>query len=217
MDRHIFSNFEIPAGSLNVLLVLTLTIWLTFYDRILLPLLARCTGRRQGRLITPKVRIGIGLLIPCVARALSAVIESIRRRTAIEEGLEDQPDAVVSMSVAWLFIPIILFGLGEAFNSIGQLEFYYSQLSKSMSSIAIAFFTFGMAVASLIGSGLVDAVDSLTSKGGKESWLASNLNKGHLDYYYWLLTVLATINFVYYLVCCWAHGPSEDKEEHLLE
>jgi len=96
MDRNIL-NFELPAGSLNVFLVLTLTIWLTFYDRILLPLLARFTGRPRGGL-SPKVRIGIGLLVPVAARAMSAVVETIRRKTAIEEGLEDEPDGVVNVS-----------------------------------------------------------------------------------------------------------------------
>nr|TKS10970.1 hypothetical protein D5086_0000075720 [Populus alba] len=136
MDRNIL-NFELPAGSLNVFLVLTLTIWLTFYDRILLPLLARFTGRPRGGL-SPKVRIGIGLLVPVAARAMSAVVETIRRKTAMEEGLEDEPDGVVNMSVVWLLPPIILLGLAEAFNSIGQIEFYYSQFPKSMSTIAVA-------------------------------------------------------------------------------
>lgn len=216
MDRLIF-NFELPAGSLNVFLVLTLTIWLTFYDRILLPLLAKFTGKQRGG-PGPKVRIGIGLLIPIAARAMSAVVETIRKRTAIAEGLEEQPDGVVNMSVAWLLPPIILLGLAEAFNSIGQIEFYYSQFPKSMSSIAVAIFTFGTAVADMIGSGLVDVVDRVTSRGGQESWLSSNLNKGRLDDYYWLITVLSMINFVYFLGCCWAYGPTKDeKEERLLE
>jgi len=215
MDRNIL-NFELPAGSLNVFLVLTLTIWLTFYDRILLPLLARFTGRPRGGL-SPKVRIGIGLPVPVAARAMSAVVETIRRKTAIEEGLEDEPDGVVNMSLVWLLPPIILLGLAEAFNSIGQIEFYYSQFPKSMSTIAVALFTFGTAVADLIGSGLVDVVDRVTSKGGKEGWLSSNLNKGRLDDYYWLITVLSIINFVYYLVCFWAYGPAEGKDERLLE
>jgi peptide/histidine transporter 3/4 len=117
----------------------------------------------------------------------------------------------------WLLPPIILLGLAEAFNSIGQIEFYYSQFPKSMSTIAVALFTFGTAVADLIGSGLVDVVDRVTSKGGKDGWLSSNLNKGRLDDYYWLITVLSIINFVYYLVCFWAYGSAEDKEERLLE
>ena len=51
-----------------------------------------------------------------------------------------------------------------------------------MSSNAVALFTVGLAAANLVGSLLVNIVNSATSKGGKESWLSSNLNKGHLDY-----------------------------------
>lgn len=207
MDRHVTSNFEIPAGSLGVFLMVTLTIWIAFYDRILVPPLARYTGRPRG--LSHKFRMGIGLLLACAAMATSAVIESIRWRMA---------GASMGMSAFWLLPPIILLGLAEAFNAIGQIEFYYSQFPKSMSSIAVALFTVGMAFADLAASVLVSIVDSVTSRGGKESWLSSDLNKGHLDYFYWLMTGLGVINFMYFLVCCWAYGPAEDKKmEHQLK
>lgn len=57
-----------------------------------------------------------------------------------------------------------------------------------MSSIAMALFTLGMAVANVVGSLLVHIVDGVTSKGGgNEGWLSSNISKGHLDYYYYWL------------------------------
>ncbi|KAJ4830763.1 hypothetical protein Tsubulata_020799, partial [Turnera subulata] len=210
MDRHITSDFEIPAGSFNVFTIVTVILWIAFYDRILVPLLTRHTGRRNG--LRPKVRIGVGLLFSCLSCAAAAVVETIRRRIAVEEGLEDQPDAVMSMSAFWLIMSPILIGFADAFNAIGQIEFYYSQLPKSISSFAMALMTLGMAVGDLLSSGLVKVVDDVTSRNGKESWLSNNLNKGHLDYYYWLITGLSIINLVYFLVCYWVHGPSKDKK-----
>ncbi|KAK9273043.1 hypothetical protein L1049_017850 [Liquidambar formosana] len=209
MDRHIFPNFEIPAGSFTVFTIVTLTVWVAFYDRLIVPLSARYTGRPCG--LSLKVRMEIGLLLSCVAMAVSAVMESVRRRIAIEEGLEEQPNGTMDMSALWLLPQYALLGLAEALNAIGQIEFYYSQFPKSMSSIAVALFTLGMPVSNLVGSLLVNIVNAVTTKGGKESWLSSNLNKGHLDYYYWLVTVLGLINFIYFLVCCWSYGSCKNE------
>ncbi|XP_010254052.1 PREDICTED: protein NRT1/ PTR FAMILY 1.2 [Nelumbo nucifera] len=208
MDRHITPNFEIPAGSFAMFSVGTLTIWVIVYDRVVLPLLKKLTGKPHR--LSVKQRMGIGLVLSCVAMAVSAVVEKVRRRAAIRQGLSDQPQAIVDMSAMWLVAQHCLTGLAEAFNAIGQMEFYYSQLPKSMSSIATALFGLGMAIANLLASVIVKAVDEVTKRGGKESWVSSNLNKGHYDYYYWLLAVMGSVNFLYFLVCSWAYGSSEE-------
>jgi peptide/histidine transporter 3/4 len=215
MDRQITRNFEIPAGSFTVFMIVTLTIWVAFYDRIMAPLLAKYTGRPQG--LSTKVRMGIGLLLASAALAVGAITEAIRRRIAIEEGFVDSPNAVIDMSALWLVPQFALLGLAEAFNAIGQIEFYYTQLPKSMSSIAVAIFTLGTAVANLVGSLLVDIVNGITSKNGNESWLSSNLNKGHIDYYYGLISFLGFINFIYFCACCRFYGHAENEKTRCSE
>ncbi|XP_071917519.1 protein NRT1/ PTR FAMILY 1.2 isoform X7 [Coffea arabica] len=200
MDRHLFSNFEIPAGSFSLFMIITLTIWVAFYDRVLAPLLVRYTGNPQG--LSPIVRMGMGLIMSFIAMVLAGVVESIRLKKAVEEGVEDDPDAVLDMSAMWLVPQTVCIGLAEALNAIGQIQFFYMLFPKSMSSVGVAMFTSEMALASLIGSLLVNIINSITSHGGKASWLASNLNEGHLDYYYWLLGFLNLINFFYFLFCC---------------
>lgn len=148
----------------------------------------------------------MGLVLSFIAMGLAGIIESIRRGKSIEQGFEDNPSGVVDMSAMWLFPQFILLGLAEAFNAIGQIEFFYSQFPKSMSSIAVAVYTFGMALSSIVSAIMIKIVDSVTAKGGNISWLASNLNKGHYDYYYWLVAFLNFLNLFYYLFCCWAYG-----------
>ncbi|KAA8525273.1 hypothetical protein F0562_007128 [Nyssa sinensis] len=92
--------------------------------------------------------------------AVSAITESIRREKAIKEGLEDDPDAMVHISAMWLGLQYTLLGLAEACNAIGQIQFFYSQFPKSMSSMAIAPFTFGMEVSNL---GYGPSEDEMTS------------------------------------------------------
>ena len=207
MDRHLGPKIQIPAGSFTVFTIITLTIWVAIYDRAIVPLLAKLTGKPRG--LGTKMRMGIGLVLSALAMAVSAMVENIRRNIAIDQGLADKP-MVMDMSAMWLIPQYCLFGLAEAFNAIGQIEFYFSQFPRNMSSIAMALFTLGMAVANLVGSFLVKIVDKATKKGGNESWLSRNLNEGHLEYYYWLITIMCVVNFVYFLGCCWAYGPSED-------
>lgn len=218
MNKHITKNFEIPAGSFTLFMITALTIWVALYDRILVPVIAKYTSHPRG--LNPKTRMGIGLLLGAAATATAAIVESIRRHVAIEEGLEDKPEATVAMSAMWLVPQQVLLGLAEAFNAIGQIEFFYSRFPRSMSSVAVAVYTFGMALASIVGSVLMSIVDRVTGNGDNISWISSNLNKGHVDYYYGLITFLNLVNFVYFLFCCrWDLGngesmlPDQGREE----
>ncbi|XP_014502523.1 protein NRT1/ PTR FAMILY 1.2 [Vigna radiata var. radiata] len=223
LDRRLFGNFKMPAGSFNIIMVITLSIIIPTYDRIMVPLLAKHWGMPRG--FSCKTRIGIGLLFVCVGKATSALVETMRRTAAIEQGFEDQPNAVIDMSVLWLVPEFVLLGIGEAFNPIAQVEFFYTGFPKTMSSFAMALFTLELAAANVVGSVLVSIVDKITSLGGKESWLSTNINSGHLNYYYALLTFLGVINYFYFLAICWAYGPapwqkleaSGDKEEEQFE
>lgn len=210
MNRRILFNIEFPAGSFGVVLVVTITIWVAFYDRIVVPFLARYAGMPRG--ISPKIRMGIGLVLSFIALGQAGIVENVRRGRAIEEGFDDNPGGVLEMSAMWLFPQFILLGLAEAFNAIGQIEFFYTQLPKSMSSIAVALYTFGMALASLLSAFLIKIVDSVTSKGGNVSWLATNINQGHYDYFYWLIATLNFLNLFYYLYCCWSYGSFEIRK-----
>lgn len=60
-------------------------------------------------------------------------MEAIRRKQAIKQGLKNNVDGVVNMSVLWLAPQCAFAGLIGAFGSIGQIEFYYAVLPKTMS------------------------------------------------------------------------------------
>lgn len=205
MDRHIFSKFEIPAGSFGVFGTLTLTVWSGSYDRFIVPVLEKIT--RRPRAFSLKQRMGIGILISTVSTGVAAIVEAIRRRKAIEQGLADDMNGVVTMSAMWLVPQHCLSGLAEAFSVISQIEFYYTELPSSMASFGVAFWTLGAGLANLLGV-LVLKIVTRTTRGrnGRGMWLSTNLNKGHYDYYYWVLTLMGVVDFFYFLVCSWAYG-----------
>ncbi|KAB2072130.1 hypothetical protein E1A91_A08G278700v1 [Gossypium mustelinum] len=214
MDRHVTPNFEIPAGSFSMFMMISIVVWIPFYDRIALPLASKIKGKsvRLGL----KQRMGIGLLCSCASMVASAIVEYTRRKIAIEEGLSDEPPAVVHMSALWILPFYILGGLAEAFNGIGQIEFCYSELPKTMSTIAANIYGFGTFISNLVASFITSMVNNVTKRGG-ESWISSNMNKGHYDYYYCLLAGLSMLNFIYFLACCKAYGPCHGDNKNQAE
>ncbi|XP_065870720.1 protein NRT1/ PTR FAMILY 1.2-like isoform X2 [Euphorbia lathyris] len=211
MDRHILSNFEIPAASLSAFLVISLIIWVSLYDRVIIPVASKIKGKPIY--LNLKQKMGIGILISVSSMAALAIAERIRRETATREGFSDNPDGVVDMSVLWLLPHLCLGGIAEAFNAIAQNEFYYTELPKCMSSVATCLFEMGICVANLVASFIMNVVDNMSRKGGEESWVSSNINKGHYDYYCWLLATLSMANFVYYLICSKAYGPCIEEQD----
>ncbi|KAD5803035.1 hypothetical protein E3N88_14395 [Mikania micrantha] len=207
MNRNITSWLEIPAASFSMFALLSLTIFIALYDRILIPFLAKCTHEPRGLL--PKTRMGMGIITSIVAMVVAAIVEHTRCSLA-------NSNQMVNMSAMWLVPQFVLTGITEALNSIGQMEFYYSELPKSMASSAMTIFTVGMTIAALVASLLTNIVDSVTSLGGGVSWLSSDIDVGHVDYYYWLLSFLNLLCFFYYLLCCRMHRSFSLQESRLI-
>lgn len=210
MNRHITSKFEVPAASFPSIVVLVITTWVVLYDRIIIPLVSKVSGKIVC--LNLKQRMGIGILLSTISMAALAIAESFRRATAIKEGFPDNPNAELHISAMWLLPYFVLSGLAEAFNAIGQNEFFYTELPKSMSSVASTLQGLGLSAASLVSSFIVSAVRDFTKGEAQESWVSSNINKGHYDYYYWLLTILSLVNFIYYLVCSKTYGPCRQEK-----
>lgn len=137
MDRHVIGSFKIPPGSFDVFSLITLTIWIALYDQILVKQISKFTKLPQG--LSLKQRMGIGLFLSCLAMGVSAMVERKRRDAAITQGLVRNPYGVVNMSAFWLVPQFCLLGLAEAFNAIGQIEFYYSQFPKSMATLVLLY------------------------------------------------------------------------------
>lgn len=216
LNRHITRNFEVPAGSLTVIMIFALFIWIALYDRVVIPLASKIIGKPVR--ISAKTRIGLGLFFSFLHLVTAAIVETIRRRRAIDEGYGEDPHAVLNMSAMWLFPQLCLGGIAEAFNAIGQNEFYYTEFPKTMSSIASSLFGLGMAVGYVMSSLLFGIVESVTSKGGKDGWILDNINKGRFDKYYWVIAAVSGVNILYYLVCSWAYEtPADIVESKVIE
>lgn len=132
-----------------------------------------------------------------VAASFSAATAEFFRR---ERALAGDPP----VSAMWLVPYFVLVGFSQGFNVVAQNEFYYTQLPKTMSSVATSLYGLGTSVGSLGSSFLVSGIDWV---GGKGSWVSSDINKGHYDYYYWVISCLGLVNLGYFVACCRAYEP----------
>ncbi|KAL3575222.1 hypothetical protein D5086_023323 [Populus alba] len=196
------SNFAIPAASYIVFLMLSMSIFIPIYDRILVPFLRRITGKEAG--ITILQRIGVGIFLTIVTMIVSGLVEEKRRTIALTKptlGNAPRKGAISSMSALWLIPQLSLSGIAEVFGSIGQVEFYYKQFPENMRSIGGSLFYCGVAASSYLSSLLITVVHQTTNGAATGNWLSEDLNKGRLDYYYYMIAALGVLNMGYFLLC----------------
>ena len=80
------------------------------------------------------------------------------------------------------------------------MEFFYSEAPAGMRSLATAFSWTSLALGYFLSSVLVKIVNRATHMTKTHGWLGgNNLNRNHLNLFYWLLAILSMINFVIYL------------------
>nr|XP_043615385.1 protein NRT1/ PTR FAMILY 2.11-like [Erigeron canadensis] len=214
-NRHVF-NFRIPAASYTVFTMITLVIFVPIYDRLIVPQLRRITGKEGG--ISLLQRIGFGISLTVVASLVSALVEEKRRHLAVTKptlGFEPHRGDISSMSALWLVPQLSLAGFAESFTSIGLVEFYYKQFPENMRSVAGAFFFCGMAASSYLNSFLITVIHMTTKGAPTGNWLPEDLNKGRLDYFYFLITAMGLGNLCYFLIISrWYRYKTSDASVH---
>ncbi|KAJ4769120.1 Protein NRT1/ PTR FAMILY 8.1 [Rhynchospora pubera] len=217
LDPHIGPHFKIPAASLSIFDTLSVIVWVPFYDRILVPLVRRITGRERG--FTQLTRMGIGLVISIFAMVAAGLLEVARFHIIHRDNLYDSRE-YIPMSIFWQVPQYFLVGAAEVFTFIGQLEFFYDQAPDAMRSMCSALSLTTVSLGMYLSSLLVTIVTNITARNGKLGWIPDNLNRGHLDYFFWLLAIMSFVNFLLYLLIAkWYNYKKmvDDLEETKLE
>ncbi|XP_012569193.1 protein NRT1/ PTR FAMILY 3.1-like isoform X2 [Cicer arietinum] len=212
MNRHLSHSFQISPANMSIFNVLTMMIGVILYERLFVPFARRFTKNRAG--ITCLQRMGVGFVINIIATIVSALVEIKRKKVASKYQLLDNPKAIIPISVFWLVPQYCLHGVAEVFMSVGHLEFLFDQSPESMRSSATALYCIATAIGSFIGTLLVTLVHDYTGK--EKSWLPDrNLNRGKLECYYFLVSGIQVINFIYYVICAWfyTYKPLEEISE----
>ncbi|KAF5936576.1 hypothetical protein HYC85_024082 [Camellia sinensis] len=167
MDRSIGSGFDIPAASLQLFIWASAIFLIAIYDRIFVPL---------ARVIRGK--------------------SSDSKETAVEFGLVDVPEATIPMSFWWLVPQYILLGIANVFTVVGQQEFFYDQAPNELKSLGLCLYLSIIGIGSFLSSFLISVIEKVAGGEGQVSWFDNNLNRAHLDYFYFLLAGLSSVGLL---------------------
>ncbi|KAM3398598.1 protein NRT1/ PTR FAMILY 2.7 [Capsicum galapagoense] len=184
MDRHLGTHFQIPAGSIPVIILVTTAIFLLIFDRFLFPAWEKLTSQS----VTPFKRIGVGHVLTFIGLGVAALVESKRL---------NQARVGSRISVLWLVPHLVLIGIGEAFHFPGQVSLYYQEFPTSLKSVSTSLTWLVIAISFYLSTALIDLVRRTTS------WLPSDINQGRIDNFYWVFAIIGVLNFGYYLLCVW--------------
>lgn len=197
VDRKILPGFEIPPASFQSFIGVSILISVPTYERVFLPLARYITKKPFG--ITMLQRIGAGMVLSSFNMVVAALVETKRLEIAKEYGLVDRPDATVPMSIWWFVPQYILLGMIDVFSLVGTQEFFYDQVPTELRSIGLALSLSAMGLSSFLSGFLITVINWVTGKDGGDSWFNTNLNRAHVDYFYWLLAAFTAAGFLAFL------------------
>ncbi|KAJ0973202.1 hypothetical protein J5N97_021161 [Dioscorea zingiberensis] len=198
MERNIGPKFQVPPATLQSFISLSIVAFIPIYDRVLVPVARKFTGIPSG--ISMLQRIGTGMVLSIISMVIAALVEIKRLQTAKDYGLVDEPQATIPMTLWWLVPQYVLYGIADVFTMVGLQEFFYDQVPDALRSLGLALYLSIFGIGSFISGFLVSVIDEVTGKDG-QSWFSNNLNRAHLDYFYWLLAGLSVLQFLIYLGC----------------
>ncbi|CAO2167408.1 unnamed protein product [Urochloa humidicola] len=201
-------GFRVPAAVLSVFDTLSVMLWVPLYDRVIVPLARRVTGHERG--FTQLARMGVGLVVLAAGMLAAGTLEVERRRVIARHGMYDTNTGAggdgkyLPLSIFWQVPQYAVVGASEVFTFIGQMEFFYDQAPDAMRSLCSGLSMTSFAVGNYVSSALVTVVARATARGGRDGWIPDDINRAHLDNFFWLLAMMCIGNFgVYLLIARW--------------
>lgn len=82
------------------------------------------------------------------------------------------------------------------------MEFFYSEAPVGMRSLSTSFSWLSLSIGYYLSSVFVEVINSVTSRytKSKRGWLQGlDMNKNHVELFYWFLAILSVVNFGNYV------------------
>ncbi|KAF5731582.1 Nitrate transporter 1.5 [Tripterygium wilfordii] len=191
------STFHIPAASMSSFDILSVAAFIFIYRRVLDPFVARLKDNKKG--LTELQRMGIGLVIAIMSMVSAGLVELFRLKYAKKDCVTCKNSS--SLSIFWQIPQYVLVGASEVFMYVGQLEFFNSQAPDGLKSFGSALCMTSISLGNYVSSLLVTMIMKISTSDDLPGWIPGNLNKGHLDRFYFLLAALTTADLLVYIVC----------------
>ncbi|XP_022155555.1 protein NRT1/ PTR FAMILY 7.3-like [Momordica charantia] len=210
------SSFRIPPASMSSFDILSVALFIFLYRRVLDPFVGKLK-KSSSKGLTELQRMGVGLIIAVMAMVSAGIVECYRLKYAKADCTHCEGSS--SLSIFWQVPQYALIGASEVFMYVGQLEFFNAQAPDGLKSFGSALCMTSISLGNYVSSLLVTMVMKISTVDRMPGWIPGNLNKGHLDRFYFLLAALTVVDFVIYIACAkWYKSIKlEDKYEQTEE
>ncbi|XP_023539580.1 protein NRT1/ PTR FAMILY 7.3-like [Cucurbita pepo subsp. pepo] len=189
------SSFHIPPASMSSFDILSVAAFIFIYRRIIDPTFVRLTKTS----LTELQRMGIGLVIAVCAMLFAGTVEIFRLKYANKDCRHCDDSS--SLSIFWQIPQYVLIGASEVFMYVGQLEFFNSQAPDGLKSFGSALCMTSISFGNYVSSLLVTIVMKISTTDNMPGWIPGNLNRGHLDRFFFLLAALTAADLAVYILC----------------
>ncbi|XP_019421849.1 PREDICTED: protein NRT1/ PTR FAMILY 7.3-like [Lupinus angustifolius] len=211
------SNFRIPPASMSSFDILSVAVFIFFYRRVLDPFVGKLK-KSDSKGLTELQRMGVGLVIAVLAMVSAGIVECYRLKYA--KSLCSHCNDTSSLSILWQIPQYAFIGASEVFMYVGQLEFFNAQTPDGLKSFGSALCMTSISLGNYVSSILVSIVMKISTEYHTTGWIPGNLNKGHLDRFYFLLAALTSLDLIAYIACakwykCIQLGEKHDENDEV--
>ncbi|XP_064645217.1 solute carrier family 15 member 4-like [Lineus longissimus] len=190
-------DITLPASSLNNFVSIGTLLLVPLLDRVIYPQLDKCWRRPS-----PLVRMGLGFVFASISVAVAGILEFYRKVDIKENGVIRQKvggeyfDAS-HLSVLYQVPQFTLYGISLVFMEITSLEFAYKEAPQSLKAVVTGIYMVTIGLGQYTSSLLVIIVNAATAN---NPWYPDEINKGYLDYFFFLLTGLTVVGLLIFIV-----------------
>ncbi|MED6124650.1 hypothetical protein PIB30_060965 [Stylosanthes scabra] len=192
------SHFKIPPASMSSFDILSVAIFIFFYRRVIDPFVGKLK-KSDSKGLTELQRMGVGLVIAVLAMVSAGLVECYRLKYAKPGCLHC--NGTSSLSIFWQVPQYAFIGASEVFMYVGQLEFFNAQTPDGLKSFGSALCMTSISLGNYVSSFIVSMVMKISTEDHMTGWIPKNLNRGHLDRFYFLLAVLISMDLIAYIAC----------------
>lgn len=222
MNKNFF-GIQIPPAAITSFDTITVILMIPLFDKVVYPALKRC-----GVTMTLLQKMGWGMAVAALALVYNGLLERYRLNAAHHHHLlpdgGGQPEHLypserplsADVSIFWQIPSYVLIGTSEILASIGQIEFFYDQAPDAMRSCCMAMQLMSTALGSFLATGIIAIISRFTKK---DPWMPVDLNKGHLDRFFFVLAALMGANILAFIVVAanYKHKELEHGREPLAQ
>ncbi|CAO2827931.1 unnamed protein product [Amaranthus hypochondriacus] len=174
--------------------------FLIFYKIVNLSFMKICKDKIISNTKISKSIAPFALGVSILCCIIAAIVEKTRLDVVKKHGLKEKTDDSIPLSMFLMLPQFFLLGIFDGSYICCVFNFFQTHAPKSLKKYLNSLMHFVLGLGIICNMVSIYLAGKISGRGTRQSWFQHTLNKSRLDYYYWVLAVLSTINLVVHLI-----------------